>query len=150
MICNHHYRKRLKIEQIGVRRMSFRQDEMLERDGTICLTSDPPVRNRPDVVLRRQRLEDRDGEDDLLRLTLHDLLFGQQQVLVMVDMMVDRVLNPNVKRFCSSPMDSIVPPKRILISKRVYQKPLNTFFGFSIRVTECIPMQANNKLRLCL
>jgi hypothetical protein len=136
----------LKIEQIGVRRMSFRQDEVLERDGTVGLTSDPPVRDRPDVVLRRQGFEDRDGEDDLLRLTLHDLLFGQQQVLVMVDMMVDRVLNPNVERFGSSSVNSIVPPKTISNSKTLSQKLFNSFqdFGFSLRLSSRISKQTTN------
>ena len=110
------YRKRLKIEQIRVRRMSFRQDEMLEGDCAVGLAADPPVRDRPDVILRRQRLEDRNGEDDLLSLTLDNLLLGEQEVLVMVDVVVDRVLNPDVERFGSSTVNSIVPPETITIA----------------------------------
>lgn len=92
-----------------MRRVPFRKDEVLEGDGAIRLAADPPVRDGPDVVLRRQRLEDRDGEDDLLRLLLEHLLLGQQEVLVVVHVMVDRVLDPDVEGFRAAAVNAVVP-----------------------------------------
>jgi hypothetical protein len=64
----------------------------------------------------------------------------------MVDMMVDRVLNPNVERFGSSSVNSIVPPKTISISKTLSQKLFNSLqdFGFSLRFSARISKQTTN------
>jgi hypothetical protein len=39
------------------------------------------------------------------------LLLGEQDILVVVDVMVDRVFHPDVKRFSPSSVHAIVPPK---------------------------------------
>ena len=104
--------------------MPFRKDEVLEGDGAVGLAADPPIRDRPDVVLRRQRLEDRDGEDDLLRLLLEHLLLGQQEVLVVVHVMVDRVLHPDVEGFRVAAVDAVIPPGESQLNLMVVSKVL--------------------------
>ena len=62
-----------EVQEIGVRGVSFREDQVLEGDGAVGLAADPPVRERPDVVLRREWVEDRDREHHLLGLVVLDL-----------------------------------------------------------------------------
>ena len=84
--CQFVYRKWLQIKEISVRRMSFRQNEMLERNWAVGLTADPPIWNCPDVVLTWQRFKDWNCENNFLSLFLHHLFLRQQQVLVVVNL----------------------------------------------------------------
>ena len=56
-----------------MRGMPVRQDQVLERDGAHGLRGQPAVAHGVHVVLRRQRLEDRDREDEALLLVRNHL-----------------------------------------------------------------------------
>lgn len=62
--------------------VSLRQDQVLEVNDADGLSSEPAVRHHLDVVLRRQRLKDGDGEDEVLRFSCHHLV-GEQTPIIM-------------------------------------------------------------------
>ena len=79
--------ERLEVEQLGVRRVLLREDQVAERDGEGGLGAEPALRHDADEVLRRQRVVDRDGERERVvvlgearledeRLVVEDVLLG--------------------------------------------------------------------------
>lgn len=62
-------REGVEVQQLRVRGVELRENEVLERDGDDGLRSEPAVGGDADVVLGREGLEDGDGEDELLGLS---------------------------------------------------------------------------------
>jgi len=58
---------------------TFREDQVLERDGQPCLHMQPTIRNDSDVVVRRGRLKHRHRQRDIVlvfgvSLTQHEVV----------------------------------------------------------------------------
>lgn len=109
-VLEHRRRERRQVEQGGVRRVTLRQDEVLEREWLVYLAAQPAVRDGAHVVLGGQRLEDGDGEDQLLRLGQAHSLLGQQEVLRVIDVVRLGVLHPHPKGLGGGAVHSVVPP----------------------------------------
>ena len=58
--------ERLKVEEVGVRGVDFRKDEVFESDWSDILCAQPAIGDCPHVVLRREVLQNGDGEHQLL------------------------------------------------------------------------------------
>ena len=65
--------QRREIQEIRVRRMSLRQNQVLEGDGAVGLAADPTIRQGADVVLGWQRIKNRNGEHHILGFVISDL-----------------------------------------------------------------------------
>eukprot|EP00965_Chrysotila_dentata_P204417 6182325-Pleurochrysis_carterae.AAC.3 len=76
--------------RVGGRRVG--QRKVAERDGHNSLAAEPPIRDEAHEVLRGQRLEQRDGEGDVLRLVA--LLLVERPELFVVDVLGLGVLHP--------------------------------------------------------
>mmetsp|Transcript_19570 Transcript_19570/g.44987 ORF Transcript_19570/g.44987 Transcript_19570/m.44987 type:complete len:439 (-) Transcript_19570:445-1761(-) len=85
--------ERPQLEQLCVRRRRRRQRELRERERRGRLATEPAVRDGANIVLRRQRLEERDGECERARLVL--LLLVQRPQFLVVDVLRLRVLHPH-------------------------------------------------------
>jgi hypothetical protein len=74
-------RQRLQVQQLGVRRVLLRQDEVAEGDGQQHLRAEPAVGDDADEVLGRERLVDRDGEVEHV-LVLGELVLEHEELVV--------------------------------------------------------------------
>mmetsp|Transcript_81372 Transcript_81372/g.244012 ORF Transcript_81372/g.244012 Transcript_81372/m.244012 type:complete len:945 (-) Transcript_81372:82-2916(-) len=92
--------QRPQVEQLGVRGRGVGEDELGQRQGHGGLAAEPPIGDRPHKVLRRQRLEERDGEGDGLRLVPLELV--QRPQLLVVDVLVLGVLDPDPPVLCAA------------------------------------------------
>ena len=62
-----------QVQEVRVWRVSLREDQVLKANCAIRLTSNPSVRQCPDVILCGQRVENRDGEHHILSFVVFDL-----------------------------------------------------------------------------
>ena len=73
--------QRAQVEQLGVRRVLLWQDEVAEGDGQRRLGAEPRVGDDADEVLRRQRVEDGDGEGERV-VVLRELVLEEEELVV--------------------------------------------------------------------
>ena len=74
------------------------------------LDSQPLVTDNSQNILRRQRLKNRYGEHNFLRLSVPDKLLLQIEILMMIDVIVAGILDPDPERLGQS-VELVVPAK---------------------------------------
>mmetsp|Transcript_113777 Transcript_113777/g.326945 ORF Transcript_113777/g.326945 Transcript_113777/m.326945 type:complete len:596 (+) Transcript_113777:2084-3871(+) len=99
-------RQGLEIEELRVRRILLRQDEVAERHRQEGLRVDPAVGHHADEVLRRQRLRNRHSEVPSVLLLGPALL--QHEHFLVQDLLTVDILDENPERL-GSPMDARIP-----------------------------------------
>jgi hypothetical protein len=107
----------LKVKQVSVRRLLVRQQQVLEADGHHNLGRHPAIANQTQPVLRRQRLEDGDGEREVEDLVVDHLPLLHEEELVVVDHFGLGILDPHPERLAGSVL-TIVPLKRSRYAQR--------------------------------
>mmetsp|Transcript_70197 Transcript_70197/g.198108 ORF Transcript_70197/g.198108 Transcript_70197/m.198108 type:complete len:1103 (-) Transcript_70197:287-3595(-) len=98
--------ERLEVEQLGVRWVPLRQDEVPEGHRQQGLRIDPAVGYHPDEVLRRQGLRDRDRE--VARVLLLRAALLQDEHLLVEDLLPVHVLYENPEGLGAA-VDTLVP-----------------------------------------
>lgn len=108
LITKRRYGQRIQIKQLSVWWMLIWQNQVFEADRVRELYAEPTIADDTNDVLWRQWFKDGNGEDDLLFLAEFDHLLLQVEVLVVVDVVVEGVLDPDPERLRHS-VDLIIP-----------------------------------------
>ena len=103
-------RKWRQVQQIRVRRVLVRQHQPLEVELVERLAPEPRLAGGAQEILGRHRLEDGDGERQVLR-PLRVLLLAQRERLGVIDVLVHRVLHPHQPSLRAAVLT--VPPHEI-------------------------------------
>ena len=91
--------QRLEVQKIGVGWMFFGQNQMLETDGAVGFTSQPPIGYGSDIILCGQRLKNGNGKHYFRYLFFDHVFLGDQIIFVMIYVIVDGIFNPYPEGF---------------------------------------------------